>query len=552
MADRVLFQDTDDLSEQNLTEQRALSNLTDYVERGLGFSADYQANTLDIGSGHAIVRDGMQAYDVFPDARSGLGLASTTGLNYVYLAIQPGTDDDVRYEIESSQTPPSDPSLLVGTVDAGADTSTTSNRAPDGEFQEVSAKNLSNIKLVGPNGYDSLQAAHDALPAGGGKILLTKSISETDVVFTKKVHLEGVQAQTDPFDSGDDDGPFISTSGGDGIWFKRAGTLRDVTIVGSGGTGTEYCLRLGESGVVNISMTVDNVAVWNASGDNVQVRGGCQQWHLNFNEITSAGNDNFVVQTDLGESDYFNGNRCVLRHTSQAGRDGIRIEGPANGNSFFHVSESNGEVGFRAVNGYSFEGNQLMGYGAEANGTVGYDFSGVDDTSRGNTLNVFFGQSNSDPYNKPIFNTLNIARLSEGVWPTTTVRVRKGTPQNITTGGPNTVSFPSALRDNLGEWDETNNQFVPEKTSDYQITFNVMLEASADQNQVDVRFIDDGAVQSEWLWILNGAAFQSRSFTDTLRIPSGTPLQIEMEPVQADDTISGNGLRTNLSINDAR
>jgi len=91
----VVWQDGDDLSEQNLTQRAAKTNQSDYVERGLGITADWAAGTIDIGSGYAVVRDGQQAYDVFPDAQAGVSLPNSSGSNYVYLTHDPATDDDI-------------------------------------------------------------------------------------------------------------------------------------------------------------------------------------------------------------------------------------------------------------------------------------------------------------------------------------------------------------------------------------------------------------------------------------------------------------------------
>lgn len=134
----VLYQGGDDLSETNLTKTAAKSNLTDYVERGLGFSVDHGANEVTIGSGHAIIQDGAAAYDVFPDQTT-LSLPATSGTNYVFLTHDPASDNSISYHIDDADTAPSNPSLKIGTVDTANDTSDdTINRDPDGSFETVS------------------------------------------------------------------------------------------------------------------------------------------------------------------------------------------------------------------------------------------------------------------------------------------------------------------------------------------------------------------------------------------------------------------------------
>lgn len=133
----VLPQDGDDLSETNLTRTAAKSNLTDYIERGLGFNADFAAGTVDIGSGHAIIQDGVNAYDLFPNQITDLSLPNGSGLNHVFVAIQPGTDDAAYYHIDDTDDPPADPSLKIGTIDTTNETSDTINRNPAGNFRTV-------------------------------------------------------------------------------------------------------------------------------------------------------------------------------------------------------------------------------------------------------------------------------------------------------------------------------------------------------------------------------------------------------------------------------
>jgi hypothetical protein len=147
----VVFQDGDDLSETNLTRTAAKSNLTDYVERGLGLNADGAAGTVDIGSGHAIVQDGINAYDLFPNQQTGIALPGS-GTNYIYVAIQPGSDDDVYYHIDEDESPPADPSILIGTADASAGTSTVLNRRPNQEIGDADIDRL--VAALDANGQD--------------------------------------------------------------------------------------------------------------------------------------------------------------------------------------------------------------------------------------------------------------------------------------------------------------------------------------------------------------------------------------------------------------
>jgi len=136
---RVLFQKDDDLNETNLADVAAKSNQTDYVERGLSITYDSNADTIDIGSGHAVIEDGNQAYDVFPDAESDLSLPNAGGNNYVFLEHDPATQDDVQYHIDDDDTAPSNPSLKIAVVDANANNVDEKNRNPDATFRSADA-----------------------------------------------------------------------------------------------------------------------------------------------------------------------------------------------------------------------------------------------------------------------------------------------------------------------------------------------------------------------------------------------------------------------------
>ena len=183
----VLPQDGDDLSETNLTRTAAKSNLTDYVERGLGFNADFAAGTVDIGSGHAIIQDGVNAYDLFPSQIADLSLPSSSGVNHVFVAIQPGTDDAAYYHIDDTDDPPADPSIKIGTVDTANNTADdTINRRPDVELGNTDIDALAaaldangqDIQNVGAFDGDSLSTGEVSgdLRAGPGE--LQKKIDE--------------------------------------------------------------------------------------------------------------------------------------------------------------------------------------------------------------------------------------------------------------------------------------------------------------------------------------------------------------------------------------
>ncbi|QLH78667.1 metallophosphoesterase [Halosimplex rubrum] len=144
MSDKVLFNDGDQLSEQNLAQRAAKSNQTDYVERGMSVTPNGDG-TIDIGSGHAVVRDADRAWDVFPDPRAGLPLQDSSGTNHVFLTFDAGAsdvDESLNYHIDADGSEPSTPSLLIAIVDAGAGAVAEQNSDPSISAEQLNTKPL--------------------------------------------------------------------------------------------------------------------------------------------------------------------------------------------------------------------------------------------------------------------------------------------------------------------------------------------------------------------------------------------------------------------------
>ena len=141
----VVWQGGDGIDEADLARTAARSNQTDYVERGLGVTYDGANDTIDIESGHAIIEDSNQAYDVFPDQETGINLPNTGGNNYVYLVHDPATDDDVQYHVDDDDSAPSDPSLRIAVVDANAGNVSEKRRDPRGSFEALDTEQIKNV-----------------------------------------------------------------------------------------------------------------------------------------------------------------------------------------------------------------------------------------------------------------------------------------------------------------------------------------------------------------------------------------------------------------------
>lgn len=174
MTDRVLWQNDDTLDEENLQAAAAKQNQSDYVERGLFLAVDYTTPAVDVTAGHAVVANstGDRAWDVFPDARSGVSLTANA-VNSIYLVVDPDVQDAVSVEAEASDTP-SDPYLKLGEVDTSADTTSEANRAPSATVESLDADELSvngslesvaTYGAVGDGSTNDTQAVQDAANA---------------------------------------------------------------------------------------------------------------------------------------------------------------------------------------------------------------------------------------------------------------------------------------------------------------------------------------------------------------------------------------------------
>lgn len=178
MADKVIFETKDGLTEHNLQEWLGRSSIGDYVESGLNFTADFTNVTLDISDGKAHIFETAgygQGLTVFPDPRTGIALTDNT-TNYVYIAVDVANEDSIYYHVDTDQTPPTDPSLYIGKVDTSNNTTVERNRyasqvignslvvgGPRAEFQTIQgaidwanqdgAWNDGNMIIVG-KGYD--------------------------------------------------------------------------------------------------------------------------------------------------------------------------------------------------------------------------------------------------------------------------------------------------------------------------------------------------------------------------------------------------------------
>lgn len=134
-------------------------NERDYVLAGLTFSVNLTTNTLNIAGGKAKLyqpqtqtndhsNDGgppakvleHALFTVQADSSGDIGLPDND-ISHVFIGLNQSENDDYLYQVNTDNTPPSEPYLKLGTVDTSKQTAdeaiTHLNRAPPGEFREL-------------------------------------------------------------------------------------------------------------------------------------------------------------------------------------------------------------------------------------------------------------------------------------------------------------------------------------------------------------------------------------------------------------------------------
>lgn len=141
MADNVIFQTQDALSQTNLGKAFGRANSTQYVEDGLDVTLNNDG-TIDVATGVAHLLHDGQGVTAEPDARSGLTLPNGSGPNHVYLVVNVDRDNDISIERVDAEQSWSDASLKIATVDTSSSTVTQLARAPATEHRRADVETL--------------------------------------------------------------------------------------------------------------------------------------------------------------------------------------------------------------------------------------------------------------------------------------------------------------------------------------------------------------------------------------------------------------------------
>lgn len=161
MSDYVFPQFNDYDDPQNFAFHLGQSNLGDFVEYGLSLTADHANENFDVTEGKAYVEQTdaigdasgetrhRLVYAVHVDAIADVGFATTAGVNYVWLDANVGSQDSPQIVVETNDVAPSDASLKLGEIDAGADSAAVeTNREPTSTFGPTTITDAKGTSLV--------------------------------------------------------------------------------------------------------------------------------------------------------------------------------------------------------------------------------------------------------------------------------------------------------------------------------------------------------------------------------------------------------------------
>lgn len=282
MADSVFPESGNDIIDETaLTKWLGRSNISGYVKSGLSITPDYTTPSVDISAGTAYIDDGDQDWYSEVDGRTGLGLTDAA-TNYIFLEYTAANDDDLSYHIDTDNSAPSNPNLLIAEVDTSNDTYTVHNRYPTVEFDTSSSRVSESVVQIGGSGapYQSIQEAIDEHNRG-----------------TPGPHYH-VQDGYDP--TNESSFPIVVDHK---CRISGDGSIIDVSSLGA----SENFMELNISGNRTPGITVDNLYIDGGSDTN------------------KNGNHGFVAKSRF--------NRLLNLNIKHMGGDGIQVQQNDNGNA---------------------------------------------------------------------------------------------------------------------------------------------------------------------------------------------------------------------------
>ena len=333
MADNVIFQTDDALSEENLGKSFARSNSTQYVESGL--SVTLSSGTIDVTAGLSHLQYQQQGVTVETDARTGLSLPASSGLNHVYLVVDLAANNSVTIEVKSSTQSYSNPELKIAEVDTSTSTVTELARAPTGEYESLRTESVnhtvSSNKYLAHDGTDESAAFVSMLETeeGNGPVHIRL---EDDVTLGSKIAptLSGNRVVIDAIGNPTIDISGVSVSGAlDFTAAPNVTLLGPVTLPGATGSGVEMGLLAGDgfrAGDVTLSGGQGGLSI---QADDVRVEGLTVTGQHDTNNGEAVGikvtNASDVVVRDFAVDDCDRGDEIEDDDSSSSPVDGVLL-----------------------------------------------------------------------------------------------------------------------------------------------------------------------------------------------------------------------------------
>lgn len=104
----------------------ALKN-SEFAPDGFDVDVNYSQSEAVLSGGYARIFDGSQIWHIFIDGKDTINLESDSGVTYFFVAYDVDRKQ-IYYEVNSTDTSPSDPSLKILEIDASAQTASKENR----------------------------------------------------------------------------------------------------------------------------------------------------------------------------------------------------------------------------------------------------------------------------------------------------------------------------------------------------------------------------------------------------------------------------------------
>ena len=137
---------------------------------------------------------------------------------------------------------------------------------------------------------------------------------------------------------------------------------------------------------------------------------------------------------------------------------------------------------------------------------------------------------------------------------TSLVRANLDDSQSILAGERETVQFDDLEVDTLGEWDMTNDEFVPDETGWFFVSAHVSFVSGSDGDRVLAMFFDKNGGSAELRSEIEGADPSGQvtvTISGLVQMQAGNGYDVRAENETSDDLIFSGGGMTNVSIHRA-